>query len=286
MEEVISSNEENALTELQSAQSTEIKPYYNDILVFDEIPEYDTQDYDVFNEKDFKKYISDIENICRTSFEYRQFVNYLREYMDMNKCSFFQNVTNSDTFKIKIHLHHSPFTLYDIVMTIFNKRMFYHESLEVEMVAKEVMYIHYFLMVGIIPLAETVHDLVHKQIIFIPVDNVMGNYSEFIETYREFIPEDAMDRFNAAVEHTKYYNEAQEMKILQINPIVIQLPGDDGTGLYNLPKMENIITAMNNRIQEIKDNRYQIPTKQDENIIDESIKPSRQTELERAFKYV
>ena len=130
------------MTELQSAQSTEIKPYYNDILVFDEIPEYDTQDYDVFNEKDFKKYISDIENICRTSFEYRQFVNYLREYMDMNKCSFFQNVTNSDTFKIKIHLHHSPFTLYDIVMTIFNKRMFDHESLEVEMVAKEVMYIH------------------------------------------------------------------------------------------------------------------------------------------------
>ena len=284
MEEVISSNKENALAELQSVQSTEIKPYYNDILVFDEIPEYDTQDYDVFNEKDFKKYISDIENICRTSFEYRQFVNYLRDYMDMNKCSFFQNVTNSDTFKIKIHLHHSPFTLYDIVMTIFNKRMFYHESLEVEMVAKEVMYIHYFLMIGIIPLAETVHDLVHKQIIFIPVDNVMGNYSEFIETYREFIPEDAMDRFNAAVEHTKCYNEAQEMKILQINPIVIQLPGDDGTGLYNLPKLENIITAMNNRIREIKDNRYQIPTKQDENM--NIINQPSIAESQRAFKYV
>lgn len=260
MEEQTYSNEE-IKAELQPAQTGQLQPYYNDIIVFEELPEYDTQDYDIFDDKDFKKYVQDIKNVVRVSFEYRQFVNYLRDYMDMNKCSFFQNVTNSETFKIKIHLHHCPFTLEDIVMTIFNKRMFYHESLEVEMVAKEVMYIHYFLMVGIIPLAETVHELVHEQVIFIPIDHVMGNYNEFIETYREFIPEEAMEKFNTMNTRTLAYNEEENMRILQMNPIVIQLPGDDGSGTYNFPKMESILAIMNNRIQEIKDNKYCLPSK-------------------------
>lgn len=241
-------------------EETEIKSFYDDIIVFDDIPEFDTQDYDIFNEKEFPKYIDDIKKICRASFEYRQFVNYLRDYMDMNKCSFFNNVTNSETFKIKIHLHHCPFTLQDIVETIFNKRMFYQESLEVEMVAKEVMYIHYFLMIGIIPLAETVHELVHSQVIFIPIDHVLGNYSEFEETYREFIPEDAKKRYEIAKQQTLVYNDYANRQLLEIKPIALQLPGDDGSVTYNLPSMENLVAAMNNRIDEIKNNNYCLPS--------------------------
>ena len=33
------------------------------VMVMDDIPDYDTQDYDLFNEKDFKKYIDDIERM-------------------------------------------------------------------------------------------------------------------------------------------------------------------------------------------------------------------------------
>lgn len=260
MEEQTYSNED-IKQELETVDNrTEIKSFYNDVIVFEEIPEYDTQDYDLFDEKDFKKYINDIEKIVRQSFEYRQFVNYLREYMDMNKCSFLPNVTNSETFKIKIHLHHCPFTLYDIVMTIFNKRMFYGESLEVEMVAKEVMYIHYFLMVGIIPLSETVHELVHSQVIDIPIDHVMGNYSEFVEMYREFIPEDAMEKFNKMQEKALSYNDYDAKHLLEINPTAIQISNDDGNDNLDIPMMQNIVAAMNNRIDEIKNNNYCLPS--------------------------
>ena len=257
MNELISSN--SLYVDGQSTLPTNLKPYDN-IIVFDEIPTYEEEEYDIYNEKDFKKYIRAIEKDARDSFEYRMFVDYLKNYMNMKQCAYLSHVTNSESIKIKIHLHHSPFTLYDIVMTIFNKRMFYGESLDVEMVAKEVMYIHYFLMVGIIPLSETIHELVHSQVIFIPIDNVMGRYSEFERIYRDFIPEDAMERYNIAKEQSLVYNEAIALEKLQLSPVVLNIPCDDGQVTYNLPKTKDIIALMQNRIQEIKDNNYVLPS--------------------------
>lgn len=244
-----------------NSQTTEIKTntYYNDILVLDEIPEFDTQDYDIYNDKDFERYIADIEKIVRTSREYRLFVDYLRENMDMNKCSFLQNVTNKDTYKIKIELHHSPFTLYEIVMTVFNKRLFYGESLEVEMVAKEVMYVHYFLMVGIIPLSETVHELVHTQSIFIPLGKSMGNWEEFMEIYGEWIEPETKDKIEQMRTHTLAYNEERNLAILQQSPTILQLPNDTGEGLYDMPTSNMIEDSMLYRIDDIKKNNYQLP---------------------------
>lgn len=244
-----------ALAEFEQPKSTEVSTgsYYDGIMVLNEVAPYEDVEFNIYDQKGFQKYIAEIEKCCRSSFEYKNFVNYLRNYMDMNKCSFFKNVSNKDTFKIKIELHHCPFTLYDIVMTVFNKRKFYGEDLEVEMVAKEVMYIHYFCMVGIIPLAETVHELVHNRILFIPIDNVFGNYQEFIEVYGEFIPEDAMERYRATEDQTLAYNEEANLQVLQQSPLIVQLPGDDGSGLYGLPKLEGIINLMKKRVLEIKE---------------------------------
>lgn len=253
---------ENNLPVLQS-QNTQVQSntYYNDIYVMDEIPEFDTQDYDIYNDKDFDRYIEDIKRVVRQSREYRLFVDYLRENMDMNKCSFLENVTNKDTFKIKIELHHSPLTLHDIVLTVFNKRMFYNESLEIEMVAKEVMYVHYFLMVGIIPLSQTVHELVHTQSIFIPLGKSMGNWEEFIDVYREWAPPEVLDKIDQMRTHTLAYNEERNLAILQQSPTILQLPGDTGEGLYT--QMVNTIEdSMINRIDEIKQNHYQLPVDQ------------------------
>ena len=259
-EELPFDNESYSLPANPQTTDLKVNTYYNDIITFNEIPEYDYQDYDIYDDKDFEKYIKDIENVVRQSREYRLFVDFLRENMDMNKCSFFENVTNKNTFKIKIHLHHSPLTLYEIVIIVFNKRMFYHESLEVEMVAKEVMYVHYFLMVGIIPLSETVHELVHSQSLFIPLGKSMGDWEEFLEIYKEFVPEETMNKIDMLRTQTLAYNNEDNVSILQQSPIILQLPGDTGSGLYNTPMIsQNIEDSMMNRISEIKQNRYQLP---------------------------
>lgn len=255
--------------EILSKNDTDIS---EDILVIDEIPDYSIQDYDIFDEKDYPKYIQDIEKIVRASMEYREFINYLRTYMNMNKCSFFKDVSNIDTFKIKIEIHHHPFTLYDIVVTIFNKRAFYNESLEVEMVAKEAMYVHYFLMIGLIPLAETVHELVHEQLLFIPLDKVMGNYEEFKETYKEFVPEECLDKLKYLDEQTRIYNEEANLDILKQNIISVHIPHEDGLGTYKLPDMDKLSNLMSTRITQLKEsNRAKLECKSndyDNNIID------------------
>lgn len=241
----------------------------SNILVIDDIPPYDIKDYDLFDEKDFNKYLQDIERIIRSSMEYREFINYLREYMDMNKCSFFENVSNINSYKIKIHIHHHPLTLYDIVVIVYNKRSFFEESLEAEMVAKEAMYIHYFMMVGLIPLSETVHDLVHDQLIFIPLDKVMGNWEEFLDTYSDFIPTETLEKIERYKRNTLSFSEEENRKLLIQSPTYVKMQEDqdpDCTSVsYKLPEMNDIIDAMNKKIEDIKSKNYAMENK---NIVD------------------
>ena len=39
---------------------------------------FDGEQYDIYDQKDYARMLKDIETICRTSFEYRQFIAYLR----------------------------------------------------------------------------------------------------------------------------------------------------------------------------------------------------------------
>lgn len=242
------------------------------VIVMDNIPPFCEDEYDLFDKTDFKKYVQDGENLIRKSFEYRRFINYLRNYMDMNKCSFFENISNEETFKIKIEIHHHPFTLYEIFLTVYNKRMFMREPLNVELVAEEVMFIHYCLMIGLIPLAETVHELVHSQLLFIPLDKVMGNYEYFEQMYSQFIPEESKSKLASLRKQTELYSEAANLAILEQRPIYIKLP-DDGT--YKLPTEENmevLIDKMFNRIKEIKaSSNYILPDNSMQNQYDNNI---------------
>lgn len=166
-----------------------ITPQYSNsnIISIKNIPDFDIEDWDLNNPKEFAKYLKRIEKICRGSIEYKQYVNFLRENASMNKCSIFKYISNEEDFKIKIHIHHEPITLFDIAKTVFNKRSGLRESLHEELVAEEIMYNHYKMNIGLIPLSETVHELVHNQYIFIPSNFVFGNWKQFVKDYANFI---------------------------------------------------------------------------------------------------
>lgn len=241
----------------------------NNVIEIKELPPYEIQDYDLFDEKDFRKFIDAVKQTVRKSLEYRQYVQYLRQYMNMNECSYFQNVNNMETSKIKIEIHHSPYTLEDITRTVINKRMFYGEEMDVEDVAKEVMYIHYFLMIGLIPLSQTVHELVHNQLIFVPTTNVVGNYKEFEATYKHWIPEDTQERIKAYEDRTLTYNPEIDMALLQQRQIPLEIM--DKQGLHAIPTLESMGDLMNKRIEEIRyQNSHSLPDNNYDNIIDET----------------
>lgn len=218
------------------------------IIKMSDIPEFDYEDYNLLDDKDLEKFFSDVEKICRNSFEYKEYIKYLRENMGMNECSFYENVNNIETTKIKIHIHHHPFTLYDIVTIVYRKRVAMGENVDAEMVAKEVMYLHYNLLVGLIPLAETPHELVHNSLLFIPLSKVLGHFKDFANMYIEFIPQELLEILDRNIEYSDKYDEYENNRILEKNYVYIDL-SDEHQGL---PTYEELIQIMNNKIKEIK----------------------------------
>lgn len=221
------------------------------VLIINDIEPCTKETYDLYDPKDFKKYINDIERIVRSSREYKIYIQYLRNYMDMNSSLFSENITNAETTKIKIEIHHTPFTLFDITMTVFNKRSRCGENLNCFLVAKEVAYLHYFLYVGLIPLSKTEHKLVHNQSLFVPLDKVLGRYDEFIEMYRNDIPADAMERYEVYKNMTENYNYNENVKILAIEPTYIKYDGNDFLGTYNSDQLSLTMNTMNNMALEM-----------------------------------
>lgn len=193
----------------------QVESYRNDRLIegvaFDKIPEVEMQ-YNIISEKDKVKTVKTIERMVRSSLEYKEYIRYLKDYIDMTKCSFFGNVRMDRYSKIKIEQHHSPFTLYDITMTVLLKHLDTYGEANLFEVAEEVMKLHYQCKVGIIPLSTTIHELVHEGTIFIPIQQVRGNWLQFYKEYEPFIPQDMKDKLKAIV---KFSKECQDLSLLE-----------------------------------------------------------------------
>lgn len=213
-----------------------------------DIPSMDIEDYDLFDDKDREKYIKDLERTVRSSYEYRNMIQYLREYMNMNSCAFMPNITNDVNRRIKIEIHHSPFTLRDVCVTIINKRMKNNEPLTIESVAYEVMYVHYCLMVGLIPLSETVHQLVHTQYIFIPVDKVYGYYKNFVKSYYDYIDPELLDKLDELEKLTiaGTYNDSYK-EVLEKKYVTVDMEGNN-----QIEKLHDLQETLKQRLSELR----------------------------------
>lgn len=143
--------------------------------------------YIVLNDKDKLVLTKMVETIVRRSLEYKQYIQFLKEEIDMTQCAFFKNVTNKNGSPVSIEIHHEPFTLFDITVTVIEKFIECGYELNPLLIAEEVMSLHYKNMVGLIPLSITVHELVHEGKLFIPLQNVYGNYIQFLEEYGDYI---------------------------------------------------------------------------------------------------
>ena len=216
---------------------------------FGDLPRFDKEQYDLTDEKSFSYYISDLEKIVRTSFEYRILMRNLKNVKGMDVCSVLDNVTSRDNKKVKIEIHHSPFTLYDICYTVVRKRQRCNEDMNIQLVANEVIYLHWIGLVGLIPLSKTVHDLVHKAYYFIPTDRVRGNYKGFLEAYRDYMTPDLIETIGAIEEATRLYNN-QQMQMFNQHRLYV-----NSNGSYGLPRMDEINLLIKDRISALKSNK-------------------------------
>lgn len=216
----------------------------------------DYEEYDLSNPKDFTKYISDIKSCVRSSIEYKSLIKYLKDFGMMNRSGLNPNISNNlneSGKKISIEIHHTPFTLEDIVKIVYEKRTIKGEDLSIEMVAKEVMMCHYMNLVGLFPLTKTEHKLVGNGYIFIPVNVIYGDYKMFMEIYSEYIDDDTKETIASIEEFSNQFDPSIQNKIISQSNIYIE------PSSYQIPKFDSIKDIMVNRLETIKNNMYTLP---------------------------
>ena len=161
------------------------------------------------NEKDRVKFIKRCEKVIRSSMEYRDYIQYLKENVDMAHCAFYQKVSSNDSKRVKIEIHHEPFTLYDYVEVVVDR--FITEGLPLNdlMISDEIMELHYNNQVGLIPLSKTIHEVVHNSNkIVIPLNMVYGDYASFLSDpkYESYV-EDLYDKLEVKLNASKNVTE-------------------------------------------------------------------------------
>lgn len=141
------------------------------------------------NNRDRVKFIKTCESLIRKSMEYKDYIKFLKNHMDMNKCLVLKGLNVENGKRYSIEIHHEPFTLFDIVETVLLKREYLGEGINPFLIADEVMELHYDEKIGLVPLSKTMHQLVHDDKIFIPLQLIYHKYDKFYDEYEPFMSE-------------------------------------------------------------------------------------------------
>lgn len=155
-----------------------------------------------------EKTIMYIEKQIRGSHEYRAYVKYLKEELDLTKCALLPSIDVKAT-PVSLEFHHFPYTLFDIT-GIVGRSMVGEAGDDASVstldIAERVMREHFENHVGLVPLTETLHQMAHSGAVSIPFDKINGNFRAFSERYRDFIEPDFLDR----IEALEKYNGSEE----------------------------------------------------------------------------
>jgi hypothetical protein len=166
-----------------------------DLSIMPEKPEYIIR-----SDRDRTKFIKSCEGTIRKSMEYKQYIQFLKDNMEYDRCIVLKGITREYGKKYSIEVHHTPFTLYSIVDTVIRKREELGESLDPLDIADEVCELHYTEKVGLIPLSATMHELVHSDRVFIPLNLIYQDYVEFFNEYEKYMDGKLLDKIETLVD--------------------------------------------------------------------------------------
>ena len=161
-------------------------------------------DEDPFDERYFIEDLNKVELIkyfeaeIRDSFEYKFLIDLFKNVLDIKSCVFFKGYSIENGFKLEFH--HHPFTLFDYTEAVVNKQADNNDDSEGNYVLeneveKEVVMLHYKLMVGLVPLNPTAHGQVHDSKLDIHPDLIIGNYNKFYNEYNKYISQSAKNKY-------------------------------------------------------------------------------------------
>ena len=120
--------------------------------------------------------------------------------MDMRRCAVLRGLNTDNGKRYSIEIHHEPFNLFEIVDIVLTKKEDLGEEINPFLIADEVLELHYDEKVGLIPLSKTMHELVHNDKIFIPLQLIYHKYNEFYDEYEPYISDKIKEKISLKVE--------------------------------------------------------------------------------------
>jgi hypothetical protein len=173
------------------------------------VREFDMSINNLESEEDLdEKTIMYIEKQIRNSYEYRAYIQYMKEELDLTKCAILPSI-DIKTTPVSLEFHHFPLTLFDITSAVGKSMISESESsISTLDISEQVMREHFENNIGLVPLTKTIHEMAHNGSIAIPFDKINGNYEKFIEKYSQNIEPDFLERLEAL----KRYNSSEEAK--------------------------------------------------------------------------
>lgn len=199
-----------------------------------DIQEYDesTAYLEIPEELD-EKTVSYIEKEVRSSFEYRNYISYLKNELNLTKCSMMPGIDITTT-AVSLEFHHYPMNLFEITEAIGKQMLDNSGNKKISCfdIAEKVVEEHYRNNIGLVPLTKTMHDMAHNRSIIIPISKVNGNYKQFIKKYKDYIDQDILDRvaeteITSESDDAKAYNNAKLEKNISTYDITYYKKSED-----------------------------------------------------------
>ena len=171
------------------------------------------------------KTVGAIEKQVRGSYEYRAYINYLKNELDLNKCALMPGM-DTKVVPVSLEFHHFPFTLYDVTEIVGRSMLSDQDSgrtVSTLEVAEKVMEEHFRNNIGLVPLTLTLHEMAHNGAIAIPFSAINGNYKAFMERYSAYLTKEQVDRitilqqYNASPEAIEANKRKLEKRIANYN---------------------------------------------------------------------
>jgi hypothetical protein len=186
----------------------------------DEVPE---PDFDMTYTKASLELIKYFTAVARKTPEYKAFIQFLKNYLDISKCSFFENYSMKNGFIIE--LHHHPFSLFDICEAVSQKQLSEKNYIETFSVIEEVLLLHYKFWVGLIPLNPTAHDLVHMNELKLYPQMLVGEWKNLYKEYFPYLSQTAIKKYDELIEAENKKETLVFPDILKMKPIKVSING-------------------------------------------------------------
>jgi hypothetical protein len=149
----------------------------------------------VMDDVKWTKFVKFAERLVRSCVEQKDYVQYLRDELRLDRDIFMGGVSVKDA---SIEIHHAPLTLFDIVFAVArNVARTGNLPFSTFSVANEVVRLHYAGKVGVVPLCKTVHELVHAGKVSVPISAIHGDVRWFVKEYSLDIDKEALKKLES-----------------------------------------------------------------------------------------